>query len=125
MNRQTSEKPKVLLVEDDRTMRRMVRAEIGDHCELLMAGNAGLGATLFKSEKPDLSFLDIALPDGNGYGLLDWMLNVDPHAFTVMFSGHKSDNHIRQSIGAGAKGFVSKPFDVNKMLFFIKQCAVK
>ena len=115
-------KPKVLLIEDDRTLRRIVRAEIGEHCNLLMAGNASLGATLFKSERPDLAFIDISLPDSNGYNVLDWMLKVNSEAFAVMFSGHTDKSHVHKSIELGAKGFVSKPFDVNKMLFFIKQC---
>ncbi len=119
------EKAKVLLVEDDRTMRRMVRAEIGDHCDLILAEDASLGATLFKHERPDLSFIDINLPDSDGFSLLDWMFTFNPNAFTVMFSGHAEEKNIEKAIGLGAKGFVSKPFDVGKMMFFIRQCMEK
>lgn len=116
------EKAKVLLIEDDRTMRRMVRAEIGEHCELIEAENACHGVSLFKLHRPDLSFIDISLPDGSGHNLLQWMLQVNPDAFGVMFSGYSDTNNVFESINAGAKGFIAKPFDTGKMLFFIKQC---
>lgn len=119
---QRSEKAKVLLIEDDRTTRRMVRAEIGEHCDLLMAENAGLGANLFRTECPDLAFIDIRLPDGSGHALLQWMLQFNPDTFGVMFSGYSDTNNVWQSIETGAKGFIAKPFDAEKMLFFIKQC---
>lgn len=115
-------KPKALLVEDDRTMRRLVRAKIKDHCDLLVAGNANLGANLFKSEKPDIVFIDIELPDTSGYNLLEWMMNHNKDVFAVMFSGHDDNQHVWKSVEIGAKGFVSKPFNLNKMLFFLDQC---
>lgn len=117
-----SEKAKVLLIEDDRTMQRLVRAQIGDHCDLLIADNANLAANMFKNEHPDLAFIDISLPDGNGHNLLQWMLQVNPGTFGVMFSGYSDTNNVVQSIETGAKGFISKPFDVGKMMFFINQC---
>ncbi|MGB0719281.1 MAG: response regulator [Bdellovibrionales bacterium] len=122
---ETKDKPSVLLIEDDRTLRRMVRAEIGEHCDLLVAGNMQLGSKLYKTESPDLAFIDINLPDGNGHDLLDWMLKVDPHTFAVMFSGHSDNDSVYKSVEMGARGFVSKPFDAHKMLFFIGQCQNK
>lgn len=116
------EKAKVLLIEDDRIMRRMVRAEIGVHCNLLMAENAAHGATLFRIHRPDLVFIDISLPDGSGHNLLKWMLQVNPATFGVMFSAYVDADNVIRSVEIGAKGFVEKPFDASKMLFFIKQC---
>lgn len=121
-NEKGAQRAKVLLVEDDRSLRRLVKAEIGAHCTLLMAPDISLGATLYKSERPDITFIDINLPDGSGYGLLHWILNMNPSAFNVMFSGHSNNYNVHKSIEAGAKGFVSKPFDPQKMMFFIRRC---
>ena len=103
-------------------MRRMVRAEIGKYCELIVAGNANLGANLFRTEKPDLVFIDISLPDGSGHNLLQWMLQVNPDTFGVMFSGYSDTDNVWKSIDTGAKGFIAKPFDAGKMLHFINMC---
>lgn len=122
INFEGSEKAKVLLIEDDRTMRRLVKAEIGDQCDLILADNASLGANMFKTERPDLAFIDISLPDGSGHNLLQWMLQVNPDTYGVMFSGHSDTSNVWKSIKAGAKGFVAKPFNTEKMMFFIRQC---
>lgn len=112
---------RALLVEDDRTTRRLVRASLGDDCDLLVAGSASLGATMFRKSMHDIVFLDLGLPDGSGYNLLKWMLNVDPEAFVVIFTGDDTTKMFMSAIEAGAKGYVTKPFDRNKMLFFLRK----
>jgi two-component system chemotaxis response regulator CheY len=115
-------KPKVLIIEDDRTIRRLAREKISDHCKLIMAANGSLGATRFKYERPDIVFIDSNLPDTNGRSLLEWMMQINPKTFAVMFSDYDTTRNIKEYIEAGAKGFISKPLDIKKMIFFINQC---
>lgn len=122
---QGRDKPKVLLIDDDRTIRRLVRAEIGEYCSLLEAENASIGISQYNYNKPDLAFIDIGLPDGDGQSLLSWMLHINPSAYAVMFSGHGENDQVFQAIENGAKGFITKPFDREKMMFFINQCMGK
>lgn len=119
------DKVKVLLIEDDRTMRRIVRSKIADHCELVEAENAMHGLSMYSDQKPDLIFIDIGLPDGSGQNLLEWLVHTDPDTFAVMFSGNSETENVWNSIEAGAKGFIAKPFDLSKMLYFIRQCKDK
>lgn len=118
-------KKKVLLIEDDRTMRRIVRSKIGGECDLYEAGSGSTGLSTFRDLKPDLVFLDIGLPDGDGMNLLNWMLKTNPKTFVVMFSGHSNTNCVFKAIETGAKGFISKPFSMEKMMFFIENCDVE
>lgn len=113
---------RVLLVEDDRSTRRVVGASLKDHCELIEASDASEGISAYNAFQPDLVFMDIELPDGDGQNLLRWITRNDPGAFVVMFSGHYDTDNVMESIDSGARGFVSKPFDINKMLHFIKVC---
>ena len=113
---------RVLLIEDDRSTRRLVSASLQNYCELIEAPSASQGITSYNVFQPDLVFMDIELPDGSGQNLLDWILRNDPGAFVVMFSGHHDTNNVMRSINAGAKGFIAKPFDMNKMLHFIRIC---
>lgn len=113
---------KVLLIEDDRSTRRLVSASLKGQCEIVEAADASNGITAYNALQPDIVFMDIELPDGNGYDLMRWMLRNDPGAFVVMFSGHSNTDNVMRSINKGAKGFISKPFDPAKMLHFIKQC---
>ncbi|MEZ5918972.1 MAG: response regulator [Alphaproteobacteria bacterium] len=100
----------------------MVAKSLQDYCELIEAQNASHGISAYNAFDPDLVFMDIELPDGDGQNLLKWMTRNDPGAFIVMFSGHYDTDNVIKSIDYGAKGFISKPFDLNKMLHFLRLC---
>lgn len=112
----------VLLVEDDRATRRLISASLREYCDISEAKNSAEGIAVYNAEQPDIVFLDIELPDNNGYELLEWILRNDPGAYVVMLSGHSHTANVIKAMEDGAKGFVSKPFDVDRMLHFIERC---
>lgn len=113
------QRKRVLLIEDDRTTRRLVQATIGNHCHLTEADSAGSGITKYINFDPDVVFLDLNLPDGNGHNILEWIVKNDPGAYVVIFSGNDNAYNIKRAIKNGAKGFVKKPFDPNMMIYHI------
>lgn len=113
---------RVLLIEDDRTTRRLVTANLEDYCNIIEAPNASRGISSYNAFQPDLVFMDIELPDGDGQSLLAGILKNDPGAFVVMFTGYCDTDHVMDSLDLGAKGFISKPFNLEKMLHFIRIC---
>ncbi|MDB2683155.1 response regulator [Alphaproteobacteria bacterium] len=115
------EKPRVLVIEDDRTVRRMIRASVKEDCNLVVAGNANLGMSLFRNIQPHIIFLDIMLPDSNGHELLSAMMSANSDAFIVMMSGLSDNDNVFRAVETGAKGFISKPFNEDKMRFFIEK----
>ncbi len=76
---------------------------------------------MFRKMRHDIVFLDIGLPDGDGHDLLQWMIDIDPDTFAVMFTGNDGTDMLMRSVEKGAKGFVSKPYDERKMKFFIQK----
>ena len=114
---------RALLVEDDRTLRRLVRANLEGMCQVIEAPDAGRALTSYKACQPDIVFMDIELPDGDGHDVMKRILRRDPGAFIVMFSGHSDTSHVMRAVDSGARGFIAKPFDLNKMFHFIKMCA--
>lgn len=119
---QTLKRTRVLLIEDDRTTRRMVSKAIGDYCEVMEAFTAGSGVAKFQNFDPDIVFLDLELPDDNGHNTLKWIMYNDPGAHVVLFSGNCDRHNVSKAIDNGARGFVPKPFDVNLMMYYICQC---
>ena len=111
----------ILLIEDDRVTRRIVRRCLGEDYELLEANSANAGLSLFKETHPDIVLIDISLPDDDGHHLLEQILSVDPDTYGIMFSAHGDNNNVWQSIETGAKGYLTKPFDAEKMNFFIRK----
>ena len=118
----TPKKPKALLIEDDRTTRRVIRSYMKDDCDLIVAGNMHTGANICNTLKPDIIFLDIELPDGSGHQFLEWAVQKNPDAFVVMMSGHCDNNNVMKAVESGARGFIAKPFDEKKMQFFLNEC---
>lgn len=119
---QGQQKARVLLIEDDRTTRRMVSKAIGEYCNLIEASSAGNGAAKYINFNPDIVFLDLELPDNNGHNVLEWIMYNDPGAHVVLFSGSCNDYNVQKALHNGAKGYVSKPFDVDLMIHYISNC---
>lgn len=120
-SKNSNKETRVLLIEDDRTAQRMVHTMMDPDCRLSMAGSMAAGASLYKHVKPDIVLMDVQLPDGDGYSLLDWIMSEDPGAHVVMFTGDGNTDNIFKSIEKGAKGFMLKPFDPQKMNCFMKK----
>tara|TARA_R110002072_G_scaffold107003_2_gene233284 strand:- start:968 stop:1804 length:837 start_codon:yes stop_codon:yes gene_type:complete len=110
---------KVLLVEDDPVTRWLVRQTLKDNCDLLTAQAANKVFSIYASYQPDVVFLDINLPDKNGYDVLEWIMRNDPGANVVMFSSQNDMDSITNALDMGATGFIGKPFIKNQLLSYI------
>ncbi len=114
----------VLLVEDDPLTRHVVVGTLGESNALITEENAQNAVTSYLLHAPDVVFLDIGLPDSDGFTVLDQIMAIDPDAFVVMFSGHKDLCTIDKALKNGAKGFVSKPFKREALHNYIKGSSV-
>ena len=66
---------KLLLVDDEPELLKMVTAILADEGfeHLVTAANMKEGIAAVKAEKPDLAILDVMLPDGDGFSLMEQM----------------------------------------------------
>jgi len=64
---------------------------------------------------PDITFLDIDLPDGNGFDLLDYIRSREPEAYVAMLTGSKIEADVVMSQKKGARGYIIKPFTKSKI----------
>lgn len=110
---------KVLLVEDDTVTRWMVSQALKGCCELATAHSASNAFSVYSIFQPDVVFLDIGLPDQSGYEVLNWILNNDPGACVVMFSGSDHIDNVANALERGASGFISKPFKKSQLIHYI------
>ena len=112
----------VLLVEDDPIARWMVRTALKGECLLTTAPDAHRAVVAYQTYRPDVVFLDINLPDGNGIDVLHQIMKQDPGAFIVMFSSHDTMENITHVMEEGARGFVAKPFRKERLMQYIESC---
>ena len=119
----TDHSPLVLLVEDDPVTRWLVRNALKENCDLATAPTANKAFSMYSSYQPDIVFLDVNLPDKNGYEVLNWVMRNDPGANVVMFSSQDSMDNITQALECGARGFIGKPFVKEQLLGYVCQSA--
>ncbi|MCB1563319.1 MAG: response regulator [Alphaproteobacteria bacterium] len=112
---------RVLLVEDDPVTRWMVRNALKYECEFVTAPTANKAFSLYSSYQPDVVFLDINLPDGNGYTVLEWILRNDPGAQVIMFSSNDNLDNIQGALEEGACGFIAKPFLKEQLMRYVQK----
>lgn len=114
----------VLVVEDDPLTRRIVSAGFKEEFALITAASAEEAVANYLLHAPDIVFLDIGLPDTNGFNVLQEIMNLDPDAYVVMFSANSYLENITAALGAGACGFIAKPFKKEKMRHYIQDSAL-
>lgn len=109
---------RVLVVDDAAFMRKMVGDALtkGGHEVVGEAGNGAEAIVRFQELKPDLTTLDITMPEKDGLTALREILTMEPAAKVVMCSALGQESKVLESIKAGAKDFVVKPFQPSRVL---------
>jgi two-component system chemotaxis response regulator CheY len=109
-------KPLVLLVEDDPFTLQLVKISFKETFEIITAETARQALVYYQRHLPDIVFLDIQLPDGNGINLLQQMSKADDNSYVVMLSSHSEKEKIMECMNHGAKGFIAKPFTRQRLI---------
>ena len=122
--RQGRNPPQVMVVEDDHLTRRIVSGALKDSYAMISACDAREAVADYLMYAPDVVFLDIGLPDVDGFAVLDQIMLLDPEAFVVMFSSSDYAANVDRAYKAGAKGFIGKPFHKEELHNFIRGSAM-
>ena len=107
---------KLLLVDDDLFIHKLVSKMLHGVMEVVTTGRADHVVPLYAKEKPSLVMLDIHMPKRHGFELLRDVLRHDPYAHVVMVSGDATRENVIRSKDRGAKSFMMKPFCRNKIM---------
>ena len=109
---------RILVVDDAAFMRKMVSDALikGGHEVVGEAGNGTEAVTRFQELKPELTTLDITMPEKDGLTALKEIIELDPSARVIMCSALGQESKVLESIKAGARDFVVKPFQAERVL---------
>lgn len=110
---------KVLIVDDAAFMRVMIRDFLKDTSDFEVVGEASNGIEAvekYKELQPDIVTLDITMPEMDGIEVLKQIIRFNPNAKVVMCSAMGQQRTVLDAIQNGAKDFVVKPFQTDRVL---------
>lgn len=109
---------RVLVVDDAAFMRKVLSDALtgGGHEVVGEAANGEEAVQRFQELRPDLTTLDITMPEKDGMAALKEILGIDPSARVVMCSALGQEAKVLEAIKTGARDFVVKPFQPERVL---------
>jgi two-component system chemotaxis response regulator CheY len=109
---------RVLVVDDAMFMRKVVSDALrtGGHEVVGEAGNGVEAIDRYRELRPDVITLDITMPEKDGLAALREIIALDPSARIIMCSALGQESKVFEAVKAGAKDFVVKPFDADRVL---------
>ncbi|MBH5316631.1 response regulator [Paenibacillus sp. GSMTC-2017] len=114
---------RILIVDDAAFMRMMIR-DILTKNGYEVVGEAQDGAQAiekYKELKPDLITMDITMPEMDGISALKEIKKIDASAKVIMCSAMGQQAMVIDAIQAGAKDFIVKPFQADRVIEAIKK----
>ena len=109
---------RILVVDDAAFMRKVLTDALtkGGHEVVAEGANGNEAVTQFQAVRPDLTTLDITMPEADGLHALKEIIATDPSAKVIMCSALGSEDKVLEAVRIGAKDFVVKPFQPDRVL---------
>ena len=120
-------KPRLLIVDDDETIRTQMKWALAGDYEILMAEDRAGALDAFSAGQPWVVLLDLGLPPRpadpeEGLATLAELLTADPLAKVVIITGQGEKQNALRAIGAGAYDLLPKPVDMDDLKLLLKRC---
>lgn len=114
---------KILVVDDTEFMRLTIRRilEEAGYNVIAEAENGAVAIEQFKLHQPDLILMDITMPVMNGLEALKQIKTIDPNSTIVIVSALGQEMIVREAIASGAKSFIVKPFQAERLIELIER----
>ena len=114
--------PRILVVDDDETIRTTMKAILQDEGYLVDLAANGKEAIQKTQEKSyNIALLDIRLPDMEGVELLKLLKDGIPRTRKIMVTGYPSMQNAISALNKNAEAYLLKPVDVEKLLATVKE----
>jgi len=115
---------RVLSVDDHPLLREGIAALVNSQPDMALVAQAANGAEaipIFKQHQPDVTLLDLRLPDMSGIDILIAIRSEFPEARVIMLTTFEGDVEIQRALQAGARGYLLKNMPPSELLDVIRQ----
>ncbi len=109
---------KILMVDDSKTSRKILREilEENGHEVIGEAINGQDGIDKYAKLRPDVTTMDITMPEMDGLEALRQIREIDPEAKVIMVTAAGQKNKMVEAVKYGAAEFLAKPFDASQIV---------
>jgi two-component system, OmpR family, alkaline phosphatase synthesis response regulator PhoP len=115
---------KILIVDDERDIVKalMIRLQTSGY-NVITAFDGAQGVFMANKEIPDLVILDIRMPAGDGFSVVEKLKQSNrTHRIPVIFlTGSPEKNAEERAMGLGARFYIKKPYDPEELLDAVKR----
>jgi len=119
-----TERLKVFLVDDHGMFRAGVRAELGDHVDVVgEAATVAQAISMIAATVPDVVLLDVHMPDGGGRAVLEGIRRSHPQVKFLALSVSDAAEDVIGLIRAGARGYVTNTISPEDLVDAIRRVA--
>jgi len=115
---------RVFSVDDHPLLREGIATLVNNQPDMVLVGEASTGAEAiqqFKQHMPDVTLLDLRLPDMSGIDVLIAIRSEFPEARIVMLTTFEGDVEVQRALQAGARGYLLKNMPPVELLDVIRQ----
>lgn len=113
----------MLLVDDHRMFTELLAQQLRKYGDIEVTGVAHTAAEALstaRDDPPDVAVLDYRLPDGDGATLAAELHRDHPRLRMVMLSGYQDEATLREAVGAGCCGFITKDYAVDEVVASVR-----
>ena len=117
---------KILIADDSLFMRQILKNTLSGEkeYEIVEADSGAKTLEQFRKEKPDLTLLDIIMPEGEEEGLkvLKTLKKSNPQTKVIMITAVGQDAIIKKCKKLGATDYIVKPYDEKQIVKTVEKC---
>jgi len=117
------ERAKILIVDDDPNLRRALKIRLrASHYDTVQASDCDSAIAMAEEEKPGLIILDLGLPTGDGFDVLERLQENDALSSipVIVLTARDSQFNEQRTLQAGATAFFQKPVENHELMDVIR-----
>ncbi len=107
--------PKVLVIDDDKGLREIIRMTLVPRCEVKTAASVDEGLRIFEALNPDIVIIDYQMPVKNGIQGIREIREIDPEVPIILLTGFADMDMAREAMDLGVTEYMTKPFNVTDL----------
>jgi two-component system response regulator PilR (NtrC family) len=122
----TKFKGKILVVEDEKSMREVLRMLLeAEHYEVMTAKNGLEGLSQIDSDIFDLVITDMKMPKVNGFEVLKKIKEISPETIVIMITAFGTKESAIEAMKIGAYDYIHKPFNIDEIRLIVRKAIEK